>query len=189
MIYFENEKYYPKNISALTWSEEEFCNCEFHNLDLHGLMFKNCKFFECQFHQCNLSNLSVNYSTFRDIFFFQTKAVGVNWTFAKSISDVKFDQSILDYSVFLGLDLKASVFTKSSLKKVDFSACNLKGSDYRESDLLESSFNNSNLEISDFRDAKNYWIDISCTKLAKAKFSFPDAIALLKVLNIQVEGF
>ncbi len=189
MIYFENEKYYSKNISHLTWDEEEFCNCEFHNLDLQNLNFKNCKFFECQFHQCNLSNLKVHYSTFRDILFSQTKAVGINWTSAKSISDLKFEESILDYSVFLGLDLKGGVFSKSSLKKVDFSGCNLKGSDYKGSDLQETSFNNSNLEMSDFRDAKNYLIDLSCTKLAKAKFSFPDALGLLKVLNIHVEGF
>lgn len=185
----ENETYTPKNISTLTWNDEEFCNCEFHHLDLPSVVFKNCKFFECKFYHCNLSNLKVDSSTFRDNFFSQSKVIGINWTYATSVSTLKFDQSILDYSVFMGLQLKASVFSNSSLKKVDFSGCHLRNSDFRKCDLLEATFNNSNLELCDFREAINYLIDLSTVKLSKAKFSFPEAMGLLKVLDIHIEGF
>jgi uncharacterized protein YjbI with pentapeptide repeats len=72
------------------------------------------------------------------------------------------------------------------LREVYFTNTDLQEADFTETDLLGTLFHQCNLTQSDFRNAKNYGINIQTNNLKKAKFSFPEAINLLKCLDIEI---
>ena len=48
-------------------------------------------------------------------------------------------------------------------------------------------FHNCDLSRSDFSGALNYSIDVRTNQVKQAKFSLPEAIALLQALDIRIE--
>lgn len=93
----------------------------------------------------------------------------------------------MDYTVFQGLNLTGARFINCSLKESDFYECNLSKSHFSKSLLSEANFNKANLSQADFRGAQDYFIDLRETNVKKAKFSLPEAIDLLKALDIVLE--
>jgi fluoroquinolone resistance protein len=61
-----------------------------------------------------------------------------------------------------------------------------RGCDCRMTDFLNSTFSKTNLTKADFSKAKNYAIDYRINILTQAKFSLPEAVALLELLEIVI---
>ncbi|MCE2983208.1 MAG: pentapeptide repeat-containing protein [Parachlamydia sp.] len=76
--------------------------------------------------------------------------------------------------------MKNHSFKKSKLKECYFTNTVLKGSDFSGVDLLGTIFHNCDLSQSDFSSATQYDIDPRTNKINKAKFSFPEAVGLLR---------
>ena len=72
-------------------------------------------------------------------------------------------------------------------KEANFNDADLSDANFKGTDFLQSIFSNTNLFRADFRNAYNYGIDLNSNKVKKAKFSLPDAAALLKSFDIEVE--
>jgi fluoroquinolone resistance protein len=183
--YFEDESFNSTNFPAVgDLISYEFVGCEFINIDFSSRQIKHCKFIECQFNKSNLSNIQVLNSIFRDVAFSECKVMGVNFSNADTLVDMKFTECLMDLCVFQNLEIKGSQFIKSSLKEVDFAECNLENSIFTGSDLKEAVFNNSNLMKANFLTAFNYSIDIRFNEIKKAKFDLPEAVSLLRSLDI-----
>lgn len=187
MSYFENEHYSLDNPLLLS-KNSEFYECLFEGLDFSSQSCHFSKFIECKFINCNLSNISLNQSSIRDCTFRDCKLMGINWTITANFSSLSFENSVLDLSVFSGMNIKNGIFLNSKIHNVDFSDCLLESSSFKGSDLKNSQFSGANLFKSDFREAKNYTIDMNFTKIRKAKFSFPEVVSLLEVQDITIEG-
>lgn len=183
--YFEDETYdatdFPISGDLISY---EFVGCEFSGIDFSSRQVKHCKFIECSFVKSNLSNIQVLSSIFRDVGFNSCKVMGVNFSNAETVVDIKFNECLLDLCVFQNLELKNSQFLKCSMKEVDFAECNLENSDFNGSDLKEAVFSNSNLKKVSFLEAYNYSIDIRFNEIKKAKFDLPEAVSLLRSLDI-----
>jgi fluoroquinolone resistance protein len=162
----------------------EFINCTFSYIDFTNSNLTLCKFIECQFTNCNLSNVSLKNSVFRDTHFNACKLLGLNWAEAQTISSPTFSESVLDYAVFQSLSLIGVSFKNCSMKEVDFYEANLSKSNFTDSVLSQASFNKANLSQADFRGALDYFIDPGETNIKKAKFSMPEALALLQALEV-----
>jgi len=78
------------------------------------------------------------------------------------------------------LDLRAGDFRSSVARNVCFRDLNLAKADFRNAELSETEFVNSDLRGADFRGAVGYSLDIRENKVEKAKFSLPEATALLR---------
>ncbi len=164
--------------------ETEFDNCVFKGCDFQETEFMACRFNDCEFIDCNLNMITIKDCSFREVWFKQTKAVGINWLAADwpkliSASPINFQDSQLDYSTFIGLTLKKIKFNGCSLKDIEFSDADLSEADFRDAVLTSSRFNNTNLTKARFDGATDYKIDITRNRIGKTKFSVPEAYSLL----------
>ena len=184
MSYAEGKEYksLPENPQ-----EMEFIDCTFIGVNFSDQSVKNSKFIDCKFNSCNCSGLNVLNTTFRDSQYENSKLMGINWSLANTISNLMILNSQLDFSVFQNLDLSQSVFENSSVREVDFSDSKLVKAKFVECNLAGSIFNGCDLSGADLSSALDYTIDPNFTKLKKAKFSMPEAMSLLRSLDIIIE--
>ena len=78
-------------------------------------------------------------------------------------------------------------FAKSIVRECSFADADLTSASFKECDLTRTVFNSTILDKADFSRASNYQIDIRSNRLNKAKFTLPEAIALLEMLDIEIE--
>ena len=117
--------------------------------------------------------------------------IGVDWTIASWPkptlgSPINFHNCGVDFSNFFGLSLPKISFKGSSVKDVEFSETDLTDGDFSNAILTKSRFSQTNLTRANFQDATEYSIDVTNNWLAKARFSFPEAISLLRSLDIEL---
>lgn len=84
------------------------------------------------------------------------------------------------------MDLKNTKFQNSKILDCDFFNSNLENSSFENSTLTGTKFENTNLSHSSFVNTKDYLIDPNKNNIKKAKFSFPDAVSLLNVFDIEI---
>jgi fluoroquinolone resistance protein len=186
--YYDERQFNQTTLEGLPkLSSSEFVNCIFTSIDFTNLSIGLCKFIDCQFISCNLSNVNVKNTVFRDVSFTKSKLMGINWCEAQTMSSLKFSECVLEYCVFQSLSLVAFEFIGCSLKEADFYEANLSKSNFSNSILTGANFNKANLTTGDFRGASDYFIDLRVTVIKKAKFSLPEALDLLKALDIVLE--
>lgn len=188
MDYYEEKTFNNALFTTLLpYKAAEFVNCSFELIDFTSINLSQSKFIECTFSKCNLSNNSFKTSTFRDVRFSECKLMGLNWSEAQVLSSLSFYDSILDFSVFQSLKLNGTTFKNCSLREVDFYETNLSKAVFTGSNLSKSTFTKANLSEADLRDAYDYFIDVKETNVKKAKFNLPEALNLLRGLDIILE--
>jgi fluoroquinolone resistance protein len=184
---FENIIFNSANFFSQFQTKSECIQCSFIDLDLNAMDLSGTRFMECTFTNCNMSNVVLKKATLRNCEFTDCKLMGVDFSSLQTIVYLKFHNSSLDYSVFNSTVLKKSIFTNCSLKEADFSSAVLSGSDFSQSILSGANFSRADLSLCDFRGARDYTIEPTYTNISKAKFSLPEAMALLKSFDITVE--
>lgn len=170
-------------------ASSEFFECTFSDCSLGEVVFQNCRFYDCVFSNCDLSLAKIEGSSFQDTRFEKSKVIGVDWTLASwskflQKSPVHFYECVLDYSTFIGLSLRAIRIVECRARDVDFSEADLSEVDFRGTDLFQSHFRHTKLIKANFEGASNYTIDVNLNEVSKARFSLPEAVALLRSLDI-----
>jgi len=169
----------------------EFTDCKFIKCDFEAAIFSNCRFSSCTFRECNLSLIHIPGSAFPATRFEKTKLIGVDWT-PGNWSQSEFSQldgfieCVISHSTFIGLKLKGMRIKDCISHEVDFREADLSEVDFRGTDLAKSLFGNTNLTETDLSRAKNYQIDPGNNTLKQAKFSLPEAMALLYSMDIEI---
>jgi fluoroquinolone resistance protein len=168
-----------------------FQECTFEHCTFAEAVFQNCRFTGCVFKNSDLSLAQVPNTTFARTRFESTKLIGINWAQALwpdiSIGNpLEFKKCALSHATFLGIDLGAIKLQRCEVINVDFREANLSQADFAFSDLQDSLFQATNLSGADLRYARNYQIDPSHNNIHKAKFSMPEAMALLYSMDIEI---
>lgn len=192
--FYQNKTFKDINLSAQKIDQKEFDNCIFSSCNFSETEFYKCKFYECKFTHCNLAMVKIENCHFFDTIFENSKVIGVNWTTAawpniKISSPIHFYKCALNDSSFFGLCLREIVMTECTAKEVDFREADCTSADFTHTEFTQSLFNKTNLTKADFTEAFNYNIDIFLNEIKKAKFGFPEAMNLLRCLNIELIGF
>ena len=192
-VFEDGEEYVEQQFANLTLTQEvvtavTFEECTFANCNFSETQFKRCIFRECIFQNCDLSLLDVDYSTFQRSKFERCKLIGVNWAKVGRIEWIEFHGCNLSYATFMELDLTKAVITDCLAKEATFAETNLTGANCTHTDFTDSRFVRTNLTKADFRGARNYAIAADQNTLKQAKFSLPEAIALLDGLDIILEN-
>lgn len=194
---FDNEVDYDRHnfigarLEAGHVNGKEFYACAFVSCSFRETTFTDCKFYECLFQDCDLSLMQVTGSSFRNTRFENSKVIGVNWidaAWSKFVppAPLSFLRCALDYSTFNGLSLVRVSFADCTAKDVDFSEANLTEADFHNTVLSKSRFSQTNLTRAHFVGATDYAIDVTMNVISKATFSLPEAVALLRGLDIQL---
>lgn len=186
-----NQTFDTEDFNQQVITEKEFDNCTFKNCNFTEAQLKKCKLIECTFSLCNLSNLHVNQSSFNDVFFEECKMVGINWTKAhwpiiKLSCPLRFNKCILNDSTFLGLSLREMLMTECKAHDVDFREADCFEANFSYTDFTHSLFNKTNLKKADFSESLNYQINVFENDVKGAKFSLPEAVNLLRGLEIEI---
>lgn len=171
----------------------EFESCTFDHCLWSGATIARCRFSSCTFVGCDLSNVTVTGTRFRDVKFRSTKLIGIDWTKADGMSErvstttLVFVESILDLSRFYGLNLRGVTLERCSAKEVDLTEADLRDATCRGTDFSGARFHGTDLEKTDMRGALNYVIDPRINKVKHAQFALPEAVALLRGLDVRIE--
>lgn len=115
--------------------------------------------------------------------------MGINFSSAKTLSNLIFQDCKLDLCVFNQVKIPRCQFIDCSLKNSDFSNSDLQETSFSGSHLREATFQAADLRKADLRECKDYIIDPRYTQLKGAQFSFPEALSLLKIQEIKIDGF
>jgi uncharacterized protein YjbI with pentapeptide repeats len=193
--YYENETFKSVDYDNGVVSAVFFESCRFEHCSFTETQFKKCKFHNCAFSRCDLNLAQVEESAFSQVVFDDCKLVGINWVKAAwgkydallKRKAVDFKRCVLNYSVFMGLNLNGSMFQHCVAKEVDFSDALLRQADCTYTDFTGSRFNHTDLTEADLRNAMNYHIPPQTNTLKKARFSLPEAMALLYAMDIQID--
>jgi uncharacterized protein YjbI with pentapeptide repeats len=174
-----------------TVTAKTFHSCVFRNCDLTGAAFRSCKFSDCRFESCNLSLVNLKGSLFSGTSFKDSKLVGINWTEAswpriKLSSPLQFDNCLLNDSTFLGLSLGGARISSCQAREADFRETDLSKADLTHTDFSGALFGKTDLTGANLDQARNYAIRISDNQVKNARFSMPEAMALLYCLDIKI---
>ena len=168
----------------------EFRDCVFVGGSFCEATLRGCRFRGCLFRECDLSLVRLQGCSFRNTRFEHSKLVGINWAQADwpvgkpLFPPLGFSDCAISYSAFLGLKLNGATVVKCVARDVDFTDADLTGADCRDTDFADSRFVRTNLTDADFTGATGYVISPTLNTLKRTKFSFPEAIALLRALDI-----
>ncbi len=171
--------------------DKSFYDCEFIHCNFTESRLLNCTFDGCRFTDCNLSTAKIRGTAFREVIFKTCKLVGIDWTTARWPSvpltgQIEFDECMLDGSSFFGLYLQELKMEACQARDVDFTEADCEYASFIQTDFADSTFHETRLIKADFTDALNYAIDIHSNKITGAKFSLPEAINLLRGLDIEI---
>ena len=185
-------EYVRRSLADLDWSGREIKGVDFESCVLRSCVLSKaslarCRFLDCTFESCDLGLVKVPNTRLRGVKFKNCKLIGVNWSPLSAAVSVSFEKCQLNYSNFAGLDLRLTEFIGCSAREADFSDCDLSEAVFTGTDLLGARFAGTNLGKSDFRGATNYQIDPTANKVRKAKFSLPEAVSLLRGLDIVID--
>ena len=189
----DQTEFVNEHFKAIVYQGEEisneFLDCTFTDCSLREVLFKNCRFHDCVFSHCDLSLANFEGSSFQNTRFEKSKVIGVNWTLASwpkflLKSPIHFYECVLDYSTFIGLSLQGIRIVGCRAKDVDFSEADLAETEFSNTDLSESRFRQTNLTSANFEEATGYTIDVNQNDVSKARFSLPEAVSLLRQLDI-----
>ena len=167
----------------------EFYECTFIHCSFVETLFQACRFNNCTFLHCDLSLVQVPGCLFSATRFEDCKLVGLDWTqadwAAARIGDpIGFWSCAISHSTFIGLNLKRLQLIDCTAMNVDFREADLSGADFGATDLSESLFSGTNLTAADLSRSRNYVIAPGRNVLTRARFSLPEAMALLYGLDI-----
>lgn len=190
-VEYVSERFKRVTLEVVQIVDNEFYECTFSNSSFRETAFRSCRFHDCTFRDCDLSLVKVAGSSFRNTRFERCKVIGVDWTVAAwpdflADSPISFDDCVIDYSTFIGLSLRKIGFQGCSAKDVEFSEADLSGADFRDAVLSKSRFRQTNLTEANFAGASEYSIDVTLNNVTKATFSLPEAMSLLRSLDIRL---
>lgn len=84
----------------------------------------------------------------------------------------------------MGLPLKKAKITKCVAENVDLSEVDLTEANCTDTDFSTARFQQTNLTKANLKGASNYAIDVNQNTIKQARFSLPEAVSLLKGLDI-----
>lgn len=185
---YEHQVFNAVDYSEQTLENVQFYKCKFERCDFSKSNVAEIGFEDCIFEGCNFTMTKVKDTGFRNASFKDCRVMGVNFAeCSKFMFSFSFERCILDYSVFLGRNIKETSFIGCSLKEVNFSEANLTSCIFTNSDLTLTRFSNTILEKADFRGAFNFAIDPEFNKMKKAKFHLFQLEGLLYKYQLDIE--
>lgn len=183
----ENIKFENKLIE-----DSEFIDCSFINCIFENCSLDKCSFISCKFTKCNIINIKCKYSQLKFAEFIKCNLIGVHWINLLPPGKIADPVSVLSdcflkYNSFVRMELMRFDFSGNVIQESAFEECNLRECNFKGVPLESTQFLSCDMRNADFRESIGYGIDITTNKLKGAKFSFPDVISLLNVLEIKID--
>jgi fluoroquinolone resistance protein len=187
---YTGETFKKVNFTRELVTEATFTECKFTRCDFTETTFRICRLMECEFDDCTLRLIKIPDTTLSQVKFSKCNLMGVNWTeanwsgWATRMSAVEFENCVLEYGSFLGLELKKLKLKNSNAREANFSETDLTEADFAGTDLAGAIFLKTTLTKANFVGAKNYTLSVIDNKAKGARFALPEAVRLLYALPV-----
>ena len=183
----EDKVYAHTDFRASPLAQAEYDHCSFNDCDFSGTDLSGRRFIDCAFTECNLSLVKLSKTALRDVAFNGCKMLGLRFDTCHPFGVAfRFENCILNDSVFVELALKGTLFAGTELTDVDFTGCDLTEAVFSECNLMGATFAHTVLEKADLRTAHHYTIDPELNRIKKARFSLPEVVGLLRKYDIDI---
>lgn len=191
-MHFTKESYYQEKFVQISLAQRvikeiEFEDCTFTDCSIVDCKFESCTFINCKFDKCMISAIVPMQSRFVDVRFTDSKVMGVDWTKAKQVQNVSFENCQIDYSNFRLLKLHKIKMVACVAKETDFTEADFTEGNFTGTDFERSVFSKTILTKSNFTGAKNYAIDARHNSIKGAHFNLPEALILLDSLDVVIQ--
>lgn len=184
--FYNGEHFSNLDCSAQFFADISFDKCIFTACNFSRSEFENCDFSTCIFNSCDFSLLKTSDTIFNKNKVKKSNFQGMIWSDLLSPFSIQFEDTDISYSSFYGKLMRNTKFINCNAEQADFSECDLSGSDFSGTNLKEVQFNGTKLNRCDLVSAVNYRIDLRNNTIDGAKFSFPEALSFLDVLDIDI---
>jgi uncharacterized protein YjbI with pentapeptide repeats len=179
---FTSQEYLEK------WSESHFFNCTFEHCQFKKTNWQNVQFRECVFKNCLIDQTLMDQCRLQQVTFEKCKLVGINFfKCTPTFFSIAFKNCLLHYCNFSDLKMPNSNFMYSKFYECHFNNTYLEKCDFSHTDLKNTIFHNCLLNKANFISAIHYSINPQTNKMKQATFSFPEAIELLRAMDIIVK--
>ncbi|MBI4836587.1 MAG: pentapeptide repeat-containing protein [Candidatus Abawacabacteria bacterium] len=180
---------------GLSWankdlSKQEFQDCIFEQSDFSYADLSYSSLQNVTFISCNLSGINLTNSRLLGVTFNGCKLTGVDFhQCASTLGSPRFSfsQCVVNGCNFSDLKLSKTPFLNSQLENCVFNNTDLTEADFSMTHLSNTLFHSCKLQKSNFITSRNYIVDPTSNTITKAKFSLPEAISLLKFLDIELQ--
>ncbi len=167
--------------------EEHYYQCEFSKCYLSDMKIGKVIFEECTFKECNFSLAKVHNASWQNVIFEGCKMTGMDFTGSNKFSlSLEFNNCLLSYVLFTGMNLKDTRFSNCDLQTADFTDTDLTNSAFVNCDLSSTAFYHTNLEKADLTLARNYSISAFNNRLKNARFSRYGLEGLLAGTGVEI---
>ncbi len=178
---------YNSDLKTHSYSECVFDHCQFLDCALVDVVFINCIFCDCTFRNVDISGLRMQNMSLQDC-----ACIGIDWSEVRRTGKLfplfkEIRGSTLKFNNFFKMKMPKLSITTTSLLDCAFMECDLSGSAFLHVDFQDSTFQDCDLSKTDFREARNYRINTTSNRVAKARFSLPEVVGLLHNLNVIIE--
>lgn len=190
MEYFEGECFDKVINEEAEYDNLGFSDCSFYNCSFLDISVIESRFSNCEFHNCIIGNIKFTNVNALNCQFINCILIGIDWSDlqeGKLVPFSEFNKCTLRYNYFINFNLMKQKYDGCTFEGCTFEQCNLSEASFRDTELSETRFIQNDLRKCDFSNAQNYSINIKENLIKQAKFSFPEAINLLKELEIIVE--
>lgn len=184
---FDGHTFTSGELEGAEFVDCTFAGCSFTECEWDGTLFSGCSFADCRIAPSRISGTELSRCSFK-----QCALVGIDWAavapgngYASPIAHLMSCQ--LKYNTFANMQLAAFGFSGSELMGCTFARCRLTEADFNGCVLEDTEFIDCNLEKADFRDATGWRISPAGNRLRNARFSLPEALALLDGLGIVLD--
>lgn len=185
---YENAAFEKISAANLPLTGKTFISCSFRGCDFSGSDFSSSSFDDCVFTECNFTGTDITGARLQKAVFRESKMMGIDFSAADPFAmDIAFTGCVIDSCGFCDMKLKKTPFTGCEIIATDFFGTDLTGADFSRAAFRDAGFDKTVLCGADFTDAKGYAINPAANSLRKAKFSLPDAVALLEMMGIIIK--
>ncbi len=182
--HYQKEVFSKLQLTGARITNKEFDTCTFRSNRLISCTFTDCTFSDCTFTASLLSAVQFVNCSFMETKFTAVKTLGIDWSKTASMRHMIFEKCELQQSNFSFAKVPHLTLTHCTARECYFTQANCTDADFTGTDFSGSIFNGTNLTKANFSGATNYAIDIRANTVKQAKFSLPEAVSLLRSLEI-----
>ncbi len=164
-----------------------FEDCAFTACVLRETRLTDCRLVDCTFERCDLSAVRLDGCRIQGVRFVGCKLIGVDFSAAATVRLLRFEDCVLDEAAFCALELKELVLRRCRARGTDFLEAKVVEADFRGTDFEGARFHGTDLKGADFRETTNYAIDARANALRGARFDLPEAVSLLRSLDVRID--
>lgn len=127
---FQDLRFEGGDLSGADLGRKELTGCTFKGVRLAETRWRETRIEDCRFEDCDLSRMTPDGMSARDVVFAGCKLMGVDWSNLGAYPALTFERC----------DLRYASVVKVRLRKISFAACNLEEAQFIETELAEASF-------------------------------------------------